>query len=176
VWFTQFFLYNITVYFTFFYVFFWIFFLFQRTVTRGADTVSIPVTIPLILRHERCTISSDTGTGTPPWIDTTSQEVRIQYRYHYQSLNRSIRHKRCGYSIDTSTTSPWIDSTSQEVLIQYQYQYQYHRYYVTRGALPVPIPVPVPELIDTSQEVPPSIVRHKRCATSIDTSTWQNGY
>jgi hypothetical protein len=27
--------------------------------------------------------------------------VRIQYRYHYQSLNRSIRHKRCGYSIES---------------------------------------------------------------------------
>jgi hypothetical protein len=125
-------------------------------VTRGADTVSIPV--------------------------DTSQEVWYQSRFQYhQSLNRyvtrgalqhtqyvtrgavtvsipvpvpesilrhkrcvttsyTIRHKRCRYSIDTSR-------------------------YVTRGAIPVPIPVP---------PVPESI-RHKRCGYSIDNTIQYHG-
>jgi hypothetical protein len=94
-------------------------------------------------RHKRCGYSINTSIS--PWIDT-SHEVQIQYRYQYQSLNRSIRHKRCVTSPDTST-SPWIDWYVTRGALRH------HTQYVTRGALPVPVPVPVPKSIDTSQEV-----------------------
>jgi hypothetical protein len=130
----------------------WSWYQYHRYITRGTDTVSIPVLpVPESIRHKRCVTSPDTSPS--PWIDT-SQEVRIQYRYqYYHSLN-------------------WYYVTRGAL--------RHHSRYVTRRALQFPISVPVPESIDTSQEVryqsalipvPVPPIRHKRCGYSIDTTT-----